>query len=158
MHKIQFPSSFNFFFTSCQDMNFLLNQLVTLQWVFYYFTAKIMKFSIKEFFSKCDQICSFLRIWSHLLKKPLMENLIFCAAFLRIEHIKICFYFYLVFNFIILNCKQKKTDTQKSFTAWKMPVFGVVVVRIFSQLHWMRTRKTPNMDTFHAVIQYKFND
>ena len=33
-----------------------------------------MQFSIKDFFSKCDQICSFLRIWSHLLKKSLMEN------------------------------------------------------------------------------------
>ena len=27
-----------------------------------------MKFSIKYLFSKCDQIYSFLRIWSHLLK------------------------------------------------------------------------------------------
>ena len=36
-----------------------------------------MKFSIKDFFSKCDQIRSFLRIWSHLLKKCLMENIIF---------------------------------------------------------------------------------
>ena len=38
-----------------------------------------MKFSIKDFFSKCDQILSFLLIWSHLLKKPLMENFIFYA-------------------------------------------------------------------------------
>ena len=38
-----------------------------------------MKFSIKDFFSKCDQIRSFLRIWSHLLKKSLMGNFIFCA-------------------------------------------------------------------------------
>ena len=36
-----------------------------------------MKFSIKDFFSKRDQIRSFLRIWSHLLKKSLMENFIF---------------------------------------------------------------------------------
>ena len=34
-----------------------------------------MKFSIKDFFS-------FLRIWSHLLKKSLMKNLIFCALLL----------------------------------------------------------------------------
>ena len=39
-----------------------------------------MKFSIKDFFSKCDQIRSFLRIWSHLLKKSLIENFIFCAV------------------------------------------------------------------------------
>ena len=46
------------------------------------FTAHKMKFSIKDFFSKCDQIRSFLRIWSHLLKKSLMENFIFCAVLL----------------------------------------------------------------------------
>ena len=39
-----------------------------------------MKFSIKEFFSKCDQIFSFLRICSHLLEKSLTENFIFCAV------------------------------------------------------------------------------
>ena len=40
-----------------------------------------MTFSIKDFFSKCDQILSFLR--SHLLKKFLMENFIFCAVKLK---------------------------------------------------------------------------
>ena len=39
-----------------------------------------MKFSIKDFFGKCDQIRSFLRIWLHLMKKSLMENFIFCAV------------------------------------------------------------------------------
>ena len=43
-------------------------------------TAQKMKFFIKDFFSKCDQIRSFLRIWSHLLTKSLMENFIFCAV------------------------------------------------------------------------------
>ena len=46
------------------------------------FTAQKMMFSIKDFFNKCDQIRSFLRIWSHLLKKSLMENFIFCAVFI----------------------------------------------------------------------------
>ena len=40
-----------------------------------------MKFFIKSFFSKCDRIRSFLRIWSHLLKKSLMKNFIFCVVF-----------------------------------------------------------------------------
>ena len=44
------------------------------------FTAQKMKFSIKNFFSKCGQICRKLWIWSHLLKKSLMENFIFCAV------------------------------------------------------------------------------
>ena len=39
-----------------------------------------MKFSIKDFFSKCDQIRRKLRIWSHLLMKSLMENFIFCPV------------------------------------------------------------------------------
>ena len=42
-----------------------------------------MKFFVKDLSSKCNQIssfCSFLRIWSHLLKKSLMENFIFCAV------------------------------------------------------------------------------
>ena len=39
-----------------------------------------MKYSIKGLFIKCDQIHSFLRIWSHLLKKSLIENFIFCAV------------------------------------------------------------------------------
>ena len=39
----------------------------------------VPEFPIKNFFSKCDQIRSFLWIWSHVLKKSLMENVIFCA-------------------------------------------------------------------------------
>ena len=46
------------------------------------YTEQKMNFSIKDFFSKCDQIRSFLWIWSHLLKKSLMENFIFCAVLL----------------------------------------------------------------------------
>ena len=45
------------------------------------FTAQKMKFSNKDFSSKCDRIRSFLRTWSHLLEKPLIENFIFCAVF-----------------------------------------------------------------------------
>ena len=40
-----------------------------------------MRFSIKDFFSKCDQIHNFLRISSHLMKKSFMENFIFCAVY-----------------------------------------------------------------------------
>ena len=39
-----------------------------------------MKFFIKDFFSKCDQIRRFLWIWSHLIMKSLTENFIFCAV------------------------------------------------------------------------------
>ena len=47
--------------------------------------AQKMKFSIKDFFSKYDQIRKKLRIWPHLLKKSLMENFIFCAVTVATE-------------------------------------------------------------------------
>ena len=39
-----------------------------------------MKFSNRDFFSKYEQINSFLHIWSHLLKKSLLGNFIFCTV------------------------------------------------------------------------------
>ena len=50
-----------------------------------YYAAQKMKLSIKNLFSKCDQIRRELRIWSHLLKKSLMENFIFCAVLLTAQ-------------------------------------------------------------------------
>ena len=44
-----------------------------------HYTQK-MKFSIKDYFSKCDQIRIFLRIWSRLLKKSLTESFIFLCS------------------------------------------------------------------------------
>ena len=41
------------------------------------YTAEKMKLSIKDFFSKCDQISISLQICSHLLKKFSMGNFIF---------------------------------------------------------------------------------
>ena len=49
-------------------------------------TAQKMKFSFNDFFSKCDQISSFLRIWSYLMKKSLMENFTFCIMYVLSEH------------------------------------------------------------------------
>ena len=43
-------------------------------------TTQKMKLSSKDFFSKRDQIRMKLRIWSHLLRKSLMGNFIFCAV------------------------------------------------------------------------------
>ena len=39
-----------------------------------------MKFSNKDFFSKCDQIRRFLRIRSNLMKKSSMENFLFSVV------------------------------------------------------------------------------
>ena len=46
-------------------------------------TAQKITFSIKNFFGECDQIHRKLRIWSHLLKKALMKNFIFCAVYVQ---------------------------------------------------------------------------
>ena len=43
-------------------------------------TGYKLKLSITDFFSKCDQVRKKLRIWSHLLKKSIMENFFFCAV------------------------------------------------------------------------------
>ena len=45
------------------------------------YTTQKMKFPIKNFFSKSDQI----RIWTHLLKKFLMESFIFCAVVVELS-------------------------------------------------------------------------
>ena len=49
------------------------------------FTVHKMMFSIKGIFSKCDHMHSFLWIWSHLLKKSLLEHFIFCAVFRNLK-------------------------------------------------------------------------
>ena len=58
------------------------------------YSAQKMKFSIKDFFIKLGQIRWKLRIWSHLLKKSLTENFIFCALW-KCQCIKY-FWFYLL--------------------------------------------------------------
>ena len=74
-----------------------------------------MKFSIKDFLSKCDQICSFQRILSDWLKKFLLENFIFCAFFhiwpnvllnLRDFFIEVTFFHIVIFlNFVVMLSK-----------------------------------------------------
>ena len=53
-----------------------------------YLNAQKMKYSSKDFFSKYDQIRRKLRIWSHSLKKSLMENFTFCAVSARNARVK----------------------------------------------------------------------
>ena len=79
----QFYSNSKSFFNRQMNVSHPRNFL-TLSWrmslLYRNHTAQKMKFSIKDFFSKCDQILSFLRMWSHLLKKSLMESFNFCAV------------------------------------------------------------------------------
>ena len=50
------------------------------------YTAQKMKFTIKDFFSNCEQIRNFLRICSSLLKNSLKENFIFGSMFNEIYY------------------------------------------------------------------------
>ena len=43
-------------------------------------TAEKMKFAIKYFFGKCDQVSTFLRIWKLLLKNILDEKVYFLRS------------------------------------------------------------------------------
>ena len=43
-------------------------------------SAQKMKFSVKNFSSKCD----LLQLRSHLLEKSLMENFILCVVYLKL--------------------------------------------------------------------------
>ena len=47
-------------------------------------TAPKRNSSIKDLFSKSDQIPRKLHTWSHLQKKSLIENLLFCALIMAI--------------------------------------------------------------------------
>ena len=46
------------------------------------FTSQKIKFSIQDFFSKCDKIRNPLWIWSNLLNKSLMEKFTVCSLIL----------------------------------------------------------------------------
>ena len=76
---------FNFlFFQSMAHISVILVllEIVEIRGFDFTFTAQKMKFSIKDFISKYEQIRSFLWICLHLLKKSLMENFIFRAVIL----------------------------------------------------------------------------
>ena len=59
-----------------------------IKWMLPFFAGLVLKpamflsaqQSSKDFFSKCDQIQRKMQIWSHLLKKSLMEKFFFCAV------------------------------------------------------------------------------
>ena len=80
--KSKYVIQFNLFVNIFLLLTYLLNKLFIILRHMYLIvnTAQKMKFCIKVFFSKCDQIRNLLRIWSHILKKSLMKNIIFCAV------------------------------------------------------------------------------
>ena len=90
------------------------------------FTAQKMKFSIKDFSSKCDQIRKKLQIWSHLLKKSLMENFIFSVVIWRkiwersLSKSRVCSCSTAMFIKVYKHVKFNKTNYLKSTKSYKM--------------------------------------
>ena len=87
-----------------------------------------MKFSIKDFFSECDQIRSFQQIWSHLRKQSLMENFIFCDVYISTNCISItsilAFQVLLKSGHIEINPGPKKPSAIK-FCHWNLNELAV---------------------------------
>ena len=98
-------------------------------------TAQKMKFPIKDFLGKCDQIRRFLRIWSHLLKKSLIENFIFCAVY----DIAVCGWNSVRLKSVKYFCKKLRifrdwNNNRWSVTAWdywKNPVRKILTIENF---------------------------
>ena len=67
--------------TEYKDLSTILGENLYSTYIQY--TILKLKFSFRNFFSKCQQILLFLRICPHLLKKSLIRNLIFWAVVKR---------------------------------------------------------------------------
>ena len=107
------------------------------------FTAQKLKFSVKDFFSKCDQIRSFLRIWSNLLKKSLIKNFIFCAVI----HIPLILIHSLSFThsryICELNCKKNRyicTDWGVNFHTVFLGFMHTCTIKIISKSFVLRDK------------------
>ena len=88
-----------------------------------------MKFSIKDFSSKCDQIRSKLRIWSHLLKKFFMKNFIFCAVWEILTILKDKFRAPSKIYDV-----RKKTPSQMFERFLNTPLIHVIIFNLFKEL------------------------
>ena len=110
-------------------------------------TAQKITISIKDFFSKCDQICRKLRIWSHLLKKSLMENFIFCAVSYFFQ--SLCLTPRLLSKKINLDAKKASSDPSFLQYLFKHNFFAMSAIALQrSELLW------PNDDVVSMWVSY----
>ena len=87
---------------------------------------KKIKFPIKDFFSKCDHIRSFLRIWSGLLKKSLIKISIFCTVMTLLSSSQHRTHGYFPLTFNILN---------QSVISWiKVTIPSLYLMALFNSL------------------------
>ena len=115
-----------------------------------------LKFSINNFLSKCEQVSRKLPIFSYLLMKFFNRKFHFFVLCINsVSLIK------LIKNFVVWNSRHFqciKAFRTRSFSSLYFPDFGVNTEKIFLNLlilfecGKMRTRKTPNTDTFHYTF------
>ena len=90
-----------------------------------------MKFSIKDFSCKCDQILRKLRIWSHLLKKSLMENFIFLCS--------------------VPNNQRQNLKTNKNKSKSNKDKILLIQVTFKNEIYWLfKEKKTNVLDVVFA--------
>ena len=118
-----------------------------------------MKFSIKDFFTKCDQSRSFLdmslhkkrklRIWSHLLKKSLMENFIFCAVKYTAHEPHISVLRWVSFNFLMVHSEMFGPHF---FIFVVLPFFSLILTKDSSILSCVSKSIFPYQPPFQISI------
>ena len=95
------------------------------------------------------------KLHSRLEKQSGKQNWILELNFaIKLLIIECC---YSVSKLKVFEKNQFNSDILKSFTALKVPLFGVFLVRIQSECGKIRTRKTPSTDTRHAVFTDQIN-
>ena len=125
--------------------------------------AQKMKFFLKDFFSKCDQIRR--KHLSHLLKKPLMINFIFCAVYLE------KWYFSRKYDIFSLDWNERRSFSRNIWKytnmillfyqknqRWSSPEkIRLEVIDILDRiLEWVPTIICTFMETFKGVFIYCF--
>ena len=101
------------------------------------YTAQKIEFFIKDFFSKCDQICFFLRIWSHLLKKSLMEKFTFRAELVGLV--------WVIMGLVSSpgNIKSSEPSLTIIFNKWFLKFLQTLKYNARSYLWWHQIQKQP---------------
>ena len=119
-----------------------------------------MKFPIKCFFRKCDQIRKKLRIWSYLRKKSLLENIILVQWLLLSRNLLFNVYRYFLNNYISPNRKYfysqlqgfRYPGTVKSRSSLLEVFLGKGVRKICSKI----TREHPWRSAISIKLQSNF--
>ena len=99
-------------------------------------TTQRMKFFTMDFFSKYDQIHRKLRIWSHVLKKSLMENFILCAMLLRWPHMLKVSFLVRTLHILLLN-EFFYTKRKHLYSFWRLSheYLSAVIFRLKVEAH-----------------------